>query len=112
MPETLKPPTPRQERFAAEYLRDPNATQAHTRAGCAVRGAQPSASTLLRQPQIEAAVLAGRQRLVQALEITVERMAMPRLPSPVSTTSSRSRITTGCVSTYRATAATSWSIAR
>jgi phage terminase small subunit len=69
-----KPLSPRHERFVAEFLRDGNATRAYVRAGYAARGAQPSASRLLRDPRIEAAVDAGRQRIAQALAVTAERM--------------------------------------
>ena len=65
----------RHERFVLEFLRDGNATQAYIRAGYSPRGAQPSASKLLRQPHIAAAVAAGRQRLVDGLEVSVERLA-------------------------------------
>jgi len=70
----LPPLSPRHERFVLEYLRDGNATQAYIRAGYSRRGAQPSASRLLRQPHIEAAIAAGQQRIAAALEISVERL--------------------------------------
>jgi phage terminase small subunit len=69
------PLSPRHERFVAEYLKDGNATQAYIRAGYAPRGAQQSASKLLRDPRIEAAIAAGRQRIAQALEVDVQRIA-------------------------------------
>src|SRR5690349_9709974 len=69
------PLSPRHERFVAEYLKDGNATQAYVRAGYSSRGAQPSASRLLRDPRIEGAIAAGRQRVTQALEVSVERLA-------------------------------------
>ena len=67
--------SPRHERFVAEFLRDGNATRAYVRAGYSPRGAQPSASRLLRNPRSEAAVAAGRQRMLQALEASAERIA-------------------------------------
>jgi phage terminase small subunit len=70
-----RPLSMRHGRFVLEYLRDGNATQAYIRAGYSPRGAQPSASKLLRDPRIAAAVAAGRQRLVDALEVSVERLA-------------------------------------
>jgi phage terminase small subunit len=70
-----RPLSMRHGRFVLEYLRDGNATQAYIRAGYSPRGAQPSASKLLRDPRIAAAVSAGRQRLVDALEVSVERLA-------------------------------------
>jgi phage terminase small subunit len=70
----LSPLSPRHERFVLEFLKDGNATRAYIRAGFSARGAQPSASRLLRQPHIEAAIAAGRQRVAQALELSVERI--------------------------------------
>ncbi len=67
--------SPRHERFVLEYLKDANATRAYIRAGYSPRGAQPSASKLLRDPRIAAAVSAGRQRVVETLEVSVERLA-------------------------------------
>ena len=72
---TDKPLSPRHARFVAEYLKDGNATQAYIRAGYAGRGAQPSASRLLRDARIAAAVAAGRQRIAQALAFDAERVA-------------------------------------
>ena len=74
-PVSPRPLSPRHERFVAEFLKDGNATQAYLRAGYSARGAQPSASRLLRDPRIEAAIAAGRQRLAQALEVDVTRLA-------------------------------------
>jgi len=75
MTEETKPLTLRHERFVAEYLKDSNATRAYVCAGYSPRGAQPSASRLLRRPDIAAAITAGRARLTQALEVSVERLA-------------------------------------
>jgi phage terminase small subunit len=75
MTDTTTPLSRRHERFVLKYLKDGNATQAYLRAGYSPRGAQPSASRLLRDPRIEAAVSAGRQRIAEALEPTVERIA-------------------------------------
>ena len=69
-----KPLSTRHERFVQEYLKDGNATRAYIRAGYSARGAQSCASRLLARPQIEAAVAAGRQRLAEALEISVQRL--------------------------------------
>jgi phage terminase small subunit len=73
-PLSHRPFSPRQERFVAEYLRTGNATRAYVRAGYSARGAQPSASRLLRDPRIEAAIAASRQRLDQALDVDVRRV--------------------------------------
>ncbi|MBM3621281.1 MAG: terminase small subunit [Alphaproteobacteria bacterium] len=74
MPDRPAPLSPRHERFVLEFLKDGNATQAYIRAGYSPRGAQPSASRLLRQPHIEAAVVTGQRRVAQALEVGVERV--------------------------------------
>src|SRR5690242_18702134 len=74
MTEEIAPLSPRHERFVAALLKDGNATQAYIRAGYSPRGAQPSASRLLRDPRIAAAVAAGRQRMAQTLEVDVQRI--------------------------------------
>jgi phage terminase small subunit len=48
--------TPKQARFVDEYLIDLNATQAAIRAGYALKGAEVTASKLLRVPKVEAAI--------------------------------------------------------
>jgi phage terminase small subunit len=69
-----RPLSPRHERFVAEYLKDGNATRAYIRAGYATRGAQPSASRLLRDPRIAAAIAASRQGIAQTLAVSLERV--------------------------------------
>ena len=54
--------TEKQKRFVAEYLREPNGTQAAIRAGYAPSGAAQVASRLLKEPEI-------RQRLRGIVEI-------------------------------------------
>lgn len=56
-----RPLTPKQQRFAEEYLTDLNASAAYQRAGYAARGnaAEVNASRLLRNAQVAAAVAAG-----------------------------------------------------
>jgi len=75
MTEPTAPLSPRHARFVQEFLRDGNATQAYLRAGYAPRGAQPSASRLMRRPDVAAAIAAGRQRLGRAADLSVERLA-------------------------------------
>ena len=48
--------TPKQARFVEEYLKDLNATQAAIRAGYSKRSAEVTASKLLRNPKVAAAV--------------------------------------------------------
>lgn len=66
--------TPKQQRFAEEYLVDFNATAAYGRAGYAARGnsAEVSASKLLRNPKVQAAIAEGQRALSERTEITQE----------------------------------------
>jgi phage terminase small subunit len=75
MSDPTTPLSPRHERFVQEFLKDGNATQAYLRAGYSPRGAQQSASRLLRDPRIETAIAAGRQRIARDLEVDVQRIA-------------------------------------
>ncbi len=75
IPRSPRPLSRRHERFVAEFLKDGDAAQAYIRAGYAPRDAQRAASRLLRDPRIEAVIAAGRQRMAQALEIDIERIA-------------------------------------
>ncbi len=74
-PLSPRPLSLRHERFVAEFLKDGNATQAYIRAGYSPRGAQPSASKLLRRPAIAAALAAGQERIARALEVDATRIA-------------------------------------
>ncbi len=70
----------RQDRFVREFLEDGNATRAYIRAGYSARGAQPSASRLLTQPHIAAAIAALKARDHRKQE---QRVApRPRRPAP------------------------------
>ncbi len=64
----------RQERFAAEYLVDLNATQAAIRAGYSAKTACEQGYALLRNPQVAAAIAAGRQRQAVRVEITQDEV--------------------------------------
>lgn len=64
--------TPKQERFVAEYLVDLNATQAYIRAGYSETGAAPSASALLRNPKVAAAVAARTAKVMAKVGLTEE----------------------------------------
>jgi phage terminase small subunit len=61
--------TPRQERFAGEYLVDLNATRAAVRAGYARRGAEVTGSRLLRYPNVAAAIAAAKRERAQSTRI-------------------------------------------
>lgn len=92
--------SPRHERCVAEYLKDRNATQPYIRAGCAPRGVQSRSSMM----HIGAAIAVGRQRMVQALEITVERMAQEcaKAAFATSTISLRSTPRAACIDLAKA----------
>lgn len=62
-------------RFVAEYLRDFNATRAAERAGYSVRSAGSTGSALLKNPDVQALLAAGKEKLRQKHEITADRVA-------------------------------------
>lgn len=64
--------TPRQERFASEYLVDLNATQAAIRAGYSARTAKEQGYKLLTKPQVQAAVEAGQTARGERLKATAD----------------------------------------
>lgn len=68
--------TPKQQRFADEYLIDLNATAAYKRAGYASKGnaAEVSACQLLRSPKVASYVAMKQSKLQEKLEITKERV--------------------------------------
>jgi len=69
----LKPLTPKQQRFVAEYLKDLSATQAAIRAGYAAGSAHVNGPRLLKYPQVKAAIAAKEQRIIQKAELSAER---------------------------------------
>ena len=64
--------TPKQERFAREYLIDLNGTQAAIRAGYAVSGAHTEANRLLDDPEVKAMVEQGQKALQERAEVDQE----------------------------------------
>lgn len=66
--------TPRQERFVAEYLIDLNAKQAAIRAGYSAKTAEVQGCRLLRNAQVVAAVIEGKDKRSAATGITQERV--------------------------------------
>lgn len=63
--------TAKQQRFAEEYLRDCNSTQAAIRAGYSARTAQWQGPQLLGKTHVAAAIAAGRARLAEQTGRTV-----------------------------------------
>jgi phage terminase small subunit len=66
--------SPKRARFVDEYLVDLNATQAAIRAGYSARSAKVTASRLLTDANVAAAIQAARNRTANKLEITRERV--------------------------------------
>ena len=64
----------RRQRFVAEYLKDPNATQAAIRAGYSEKTAIAQGSRLLTFVDVQEAIDKGRKRLAERSEITQERI--------------------------------------
>lgn len=63
-------PTPRQERFVAEYLCDLNATQAAIRAGYSAKTAEVQGPRLLGNVRVAAAIAEGQAKRAEKLELT------------------------------------------
>ena len=66
--------TPKQETFAQEFLLDLNATQAAIRAGYSARTAQEQSSRLLANEVIKNAVDAAREKAVDKVSVTIEKV--------------------------------------
>jgi phage terminase small subunit len=66
--------TPRQSAFVREYLIDLNATQAAIRAGYSAKSAEVTASRLLSDAKVAAAVQAGMDKRANKLEISADRV--------------------------------------
>ena len=64
----------KQARFAGEYLKDLNATQAAIRAGYSEKTAGSQAFELLKKPEIQAAIEAGMQERSERTAITQDRV--------------------------------------
>lgn len=66
--------TPKQENFCREYLIDLNATQAAIRAGYSQKTASAIAQENLRKPMIMERIQKARQKSIDKLEVTRERI--------------------------------------
>lgn len=64
--------TPKQQRFAEEYLVDLNATQAAIRAGYSKRSAGQQGEALLKKHEIQEKIQSGREKISQSTQITAE----------------------------------------
>lgn len=65
---------PRQTRFVAEYLKEPNATQAALKAGYSAKTAASIGSENLKKPEIAAAIAAYRDKLAEKFDLSVDRI--------------------------------------
>lgn len=70
----MKKLTPRQQRFVAEYLADPNATQAAIRAGYSPKTAYSIGHENLKKPEILSAVEEAREELAERVGIGHDRV--------------------------------------
>ncbi|MDP9438247.1 MAG: terminase small subunit [Actinomycetota bacterium] len=70
----MKKLTPRQQRFVAEYVADPNATQAAIRAGYSPRTAYSIGPENLKKPEIEAVVEEARAELAERAGVERDRV--------------------------------------
>lgn len=66
--------TPKQERFAAEYLIDLNATQAAIRAGYSAKTSSSQGERLLRNVEVSKAIQAAQKAREQRTHITQDRV--------------------------------------
>lgn len=74
-PEFSPADTDKRIRFVEEYLCDSNGTQAAIRAGYAPRSAHVTASRLLTDAKVQAALAAGRLRIRERLQITQDTVS-------------------------------------
>lgn len=70
------PLPPRQQRFVQEYLVDLCGTQAAIRSGYSAATAKVTASRLMTQENVKAAVAAGRAKTAERTQITVDRVLL------------------------------------
>lgn len=69
-----KPLSDKRQRFVEEYLANPNATQAAIAAGYSAKTAGAQGHELLKIPEIQTAIEAGRAKTAEKLDITAERI--------------------------------------
>ncbi len=70
----MRPLTPRQVKFAQEYLIDLNGTQAAIRAGYKPKGAEVRAAELVRNRRVQELISAAQQKRAAKLELDAERV--------------------------------------
>lgn len=72
----MKPLTPKQQQFVAEYLIDLNATQAAIRAGYSAKTANEQASRLLTNVSVRSAIEVAKAKRMERVEITQDRVLL------------------------------------
>ncbi len=65
----MRPLTPKQNRFVAEYLKDLNATQAAIRAGYVARSAEQAGYQVLRNPEVRRLIDEAVARRAERVEV-------------------------------------------
>ena len=70
--------TPKQAKFKLEYAKDLNGTKAAIRAGYSEKGASVAATRLLRDVRISKAIEEKVEKVMNSLEITVDRVLAER----------------------------------
>jgi len=71
----VRPMEARRRRFVAEYLRSANAAQSYARAGYSgAHGSARNAWRLLREPDVDAAISAGRRHLAERCAVSAARV--------------------------------------
>lgn len=66
--------TPKQQRFAEEYLIDFNATRAAIRAGYSKKGADVAGVRLLGNASVQAEIQVGRDQMTERAQLTADRV--------------------------------------
>jgi len=64
---------PKQERFVAEYVANPNASEAARRAGYSARSAYSTGERMLRNAEVKAAIDAGLQQVKARIQLSMDR---------------------------------------
>lgn len=70
----LKPLTPKEKTFVAEYLKDKNGARAAREAGYAPNSAKVTAANLLTKPNVKAAVKTAIEKQEKRTEISADRL--------------------------------------
>jgi len=72
--ETLRPITPKRQRFVEEYMKDLNGTQAALRAGYSPKAAHVTACRLLKEANVQQSIAVRQAELSAKTGVTVEEI--------------------------------------